>query len=218
MKFKPEQTHELDTLKYQVHKYDEDIVSNFPDLNNFRVVFTPENLPEPLDPDLVLKYLVLMYDPGSPGQSIPDLKRRRVWAMQVLNHEPPYPESIDDMLRWKIKEVNKMATMFLFIVGGEKYAIWKQAEAEMLEIIESKVEYNGNDIDEVKTYAEIQKIKRANLSAAAEMLEQSRSEFLQGEKSLELDRELTTFTLLDTLGLEPEIWVERYVKENMKNG
>lgn len=218
MKFKPETSSELDSLKYQFHKYDKDIVSNFPELNSFRKVFTPDSLPDPLDYDFVLKYIILMYDPGSPGQSIPDLKRRRVWAMQVLNHEPPYPESIDDMLRWKIKEVNKMTTMFLFIVGGEKYAIWKQAECEMLEIIESKVEYNGDDLDETKKYADIQKIKRDNLTAASKALEQSRTEFLQGEKSLELDRELTTFTLLDTLGLEPEIWVEIYVKENMKNG
>jgi len=212
MKFQPKESSELDNLKYPFHKYEDDIVSNFSDLNNFRKIFTPENLPEPLTADLVLKYIILMYDPGSPGQSYPDLKRRRVYAMQVLNHEPPYEDTIDNMLRWKIPMVNKMATMFLFIVGGEKYALWKQAEVEMLEIIESKVEYSGDDLDEAKTYAEIQRIKRQNLSLAAETLEKARSEFLQGEKSLELDRELTTFTLLDTLGLEPELWVERYVK------
>jgi len=203
---------ELDRLKYPFHKYEDDIVSNFADLNSFRVIFTPENLPSPITADLALKYVILMYDPGSPGQSIPDLKRRRVWAMQTLNFEPPYDEAIDDMLRWKIVPVNKMATVFLYIIGGEKYAVWKQAEVEMLEIIESKIEYNGDDIAEVEKYTKIQQLRRTNLTLAAETLEKARHEFLQGEKSLELDRELTTFTLMDTLGLEPEIWVERYVK------
>jgi len=139
---------EFEKLKYPIHKIpmDQPVLFEFSDLSKFSIIFSANDLPKQLDPDLVLRYLILMYDLGSPGQGIPDLKRRKTWAMQCLNVEPPYPKHITDMLAWKIKGVYRRAVYFLLLMGGEQYMVWKSADEARVR--ESELEINLEAEDE----------------------------------------------------------------------
>lgn len=201
-------------MQFPIHSLGEgeSVINSFSEFYSSRVFWRNKDGLGSLDPEFVLKYLIYMYDPFSPGQTIPDLRKRKAWCMQVLNVEQPYTDDINDMLRWKNKAVNKRAVVFMLIVGGEKYLMWKQALEEMMIIAELPIRYDGGDVDEEKTNAEVQRIRRANLSSAAKQAEEAKGVFLNMERSRDLEHELEEFTVVDSLGIMPEEYIRIFDK------
>jgi hypothetical protein len=207
---------EFSKLKYPIHKIPlgTPVLFEFKDLENFSVVFAANDLPKRLDPDIVLRYLIYMYDLGSPGQGIPDLKRRKTWALQCLNIEPPYDQYIVDMLSWKIKGVNRRAIYFLLLMGGEQYMVWKSAEEALLRYTELEIKLEAEDEAAQAKIIQAEKTRREIINMTMSQIAASKNDFLQGEKSKDLEDELTEFTLLDSLGIRPE----EYIREFEQNG
>jgi hypothetical protein len=207
---------EFGKLKYPIHKIPlgTPVLFEFKDLENFSVVFAANDLPKKLDPDIVLRYLIYMYDLGSPGQGIPDLKRRKTWALQCLNIEPPYEQYIVDMLSWKIKGVNRRAIYFLLLMGGEQYMVWKSAEEALLRYTELEIKLDAEDEAAQAKIIQAEKTRREIINMTMSQIAASKNDFLQGEKSKDLEDELTEFTLLDSLGIRPE----EYIREFEQNG
>lgn len=203
---------EFEKLKYPIHKIpmDQPVLFEFSDLSKFSIVFSANDLPKQLDPDLVLRYLIFMYDLGSPGQGIPDLKRRKTWVMQCLNIEPPYPKHITDMLSWKIKGVNRRAIYFLLLMGGEQYMVWKSAEEALLRYTELEIKLEAEDEVAQAKIVQAEKTRREIINMTMSQITASKNQFLQGEKSKDLDDELTEFTLLDSLGIRPEEYIREF--------
>lgn len=203
---------EFNKLKYPIHKIPlgTPVLFEFSDLSKFSIIFAANDLPKKLDPDIVMRYLIYMYDLGSPGQGIPDLKRRKVWALQCLNLEPPYDDVIKDMLNWKIKGVNRRAIYFLMLMGGEQYMVWKSAEEALLRYTELEIKLEAEDEVAQAKIVQAEKTRREIINMTMSQITASKTQFLQGEKSKELEEELTEFTLLDSLGIRPEEYVREF--------
>jgi hypothetical protein len=203
---------EFDKLKYPIHKIPlgQPVLYEFSDLSQFTAIFSAPDLPHDLDPDIVLRYLIYMYDLGSPGQGIPDLKRRKVWALQCLNIEPKYGTSITNMISWKIKGVNRRAVHFLVLMGGEQYMVWKSAEEALLRYTEMELKLEAEDEVAQAKIVQAEKTRREIINMTMSQIALAKNDFLQGEKSKDLEDELTEFTLLDTLGIRPEEYIREF--------
>ena len=59
-----------------------------------------------------------------------------------------------------------------------------------------------------------EKTRREIINMTMSQIASAKTDFLQGEKSKELEEELTEFTLLDSLGIRPE----EYIREFEQNG
>jgi hypothetical protein len=70
-------------IKYRIDKVSasDQVIFKFPDLMQFANIFASENgLPSNLTADFVMRYIILMYSPGSPGIEIyPMLSKRKTW-------------------------------------------------------------------------------------------------------------------------------------------
>jgi hypothetical protein len=184
------------------------VIFEFPELLVYKDVFLAPDLGG-LDSDFVLRYLIYMHDTGSPFNSEPNLKKRKAAVMFELGKSPENYTSLDvDMLQWKNKGVNRRFVFLCLILNNEKYLVWKSAMEALIRYTEMTIDL-PEDADEraTKTVVDTEKGRQELIKLTQVQLETARTEFLRGEKSTEVNNELMTFTLLDTLGLEPERWV-----------
>jgi hypothetical protein len=176
---------------------------DFPDFMVWQSEFAKDDMGG-LDPDFVFRFLCFMYDPQSPFSVYPDMNKRRSLVMREIEIEPPYAPDIDAMLRFENKGVNHRTILFLMIIGGEKYALWQHLLEKQIKVMETEVNLEDKDaITAEKTKIEILKTINKEITEA-------KKDFLMGEKSRELEKELTHFTLQETLGLRPEEYVRNY--------
>lgn len=206
--------HEYKAMRFNIRKLndDDDVLLKFSELMVYKNVFLANDL-DGLDPDFVLRYLIYMYDLGSPARATNDLRKRKAWAMSQLGVMPEqYTAKHMDMLLWRNKGVNRRFVVFCLIVGGENYVIWRRAEENLMRIAEQVIEFDNPafSIDEKKKAADTQKLYEQILKDVKNTLHEARNEFLQGEQARELEEELTQFTLRDTLGIRPEEYVRDY--------
>jgi hypothetical protein len=151
-----------------------------------------------------------MFDPLSPSQNIPDPKKRKVWAMQMIQQEPPYEQIWDSAIRWQIRAVNTRAIVFLMVAGSEKYAMWQYNLGKLLEIMSAEIKLEGEDEKATQAAMSAEKTKNDILKSLTSQISESKKEFLQGETSKELEQEALRFTLSDTLGIRPEEYIQAY--------
>lgn len=182
-------------------------IADFEEIKQFRSVFEADDT-KGLDNEMIFRYLCYMYDPNSPLiMNIPDVKRRKPQALQLVNIEPPYSDQIDTMLRWGNKGVNDRAVMFLYIVGGEKYATWQYLLEKQQSVMTAEIDMT--DKDAVTT----EKTKMDILKAITKEIDIAKQAFLNGEKSMELEKNLISFTLADSLGIRPEEYVRVFERD-----
>lgn len=210
--------HEYKTMRFNIRKLNEDdeVIFKFPELYVYKDVFLANDLGPDLDPDFVLRYLIYMYDLGSPARATNDLKKRKAWAMNELGRNPEsYTKAETDMLFWKNKGVNKRFVLFCLVVGGESYLIWKREEERLLRLTEQTITFDDPSfsIDEKKKAADTEKLYGQILNDVKKSLNEARNEFLQGEQARELEEELTQFTLKDTLGIRPEEYIRDFEQD-----
>lgn len=76
-------------MKYRVDILPETTkcVDAFPDIGDLAHIFdNDEDLPEDVDPDKVVRYLIYMYAPNTPlTLQIPDINKRKAWALKAVN-------------------------------------------------------------------------------------------------------------------------------------
>ncbi len=197
---------EYEKMTYKVHSIPkgEKVVMAFTDMAMFKEIFYAQDLPTEIDPDDLFRYIAYMYDMFSPMQGIQDLKKRKAQAMSLLNIEPPYTATIDAMLRWKLKPVNRRVITFLMVAYGEDYAIWKYNLEKMGQAMEVEINFEGGDEKATQAAISAEKTKTEILVKVRDEASTAKTRFLQGEKSRELEQDLVTFTLQDSLGIRME--------------
>lgn len=206
---------EFKKMRYNIRKIadDEEVLFKFPDLMTYKSVFLANDLGM-LSPDLVLRYLIYMYDLGSPARNIVDLRKRKAYVMQLLGVDlDNCDKNVTEMLRWRNKGVNRRAVYFLLLVGGSKYLVWQRELEKLAQLAILKIGLDEEDLDSKKKAAETEKLYGAIMKETMASLESAKDDFLEGEKSKELEDELITFTLSDTLGLRPEEYVRDFEQD-----
>jgi hypothetical protein len=100
------------------------------------------------------------------------------------------------------------------LMGGEQYMVWKSAEEALLRYTELEIKLEAEDEVAQAKIVQAEKTRREIINMTMSQIASSKTDFLQGEKSKELEDELTEFTLLDSLGIRPE----EYIREFEQNG
>jgi hypothetical protein len=206
---------EFKKMRYNIRKIagDEEVIYKFPDLMTYKSVFLANDMGQ-LDPDFVLRYLIYMYDLGSPARNIVDLKKRKAYVMQLLDvNLETCDKNVVEMLRWKNKGVNRRAVFFLLLIGGPKYMVWQRELEKLVQVATLNIGLDEESLDDKKKAAETEKLYGVIMKETLDSLERAKNDFLEGEKSKELEDELTAFTLSDTLGLRPEEYVRDFEQE-----
>jgi hypothetical protein len=182
-------------MKYRIDKIPmtDQVIFKFPDLMQFANIFASEiGMPQNVTADFVMRYIMLMYSPGSPGIEIyPMLAKRKTWALKELGVNPlvdgSFPTEYNELLLNKNQACRAKVVLFLRLQQPEDWAIMMRAE-EML--------YPEDPTD--------QKNHISNIESLRKQLSESRERFMQGEISKALENEITKFLAQDNLGIRPE--------------
>lgn len=189
-------------MKYRIDKVSasENVIFKFPDLSQHANIFASEiNLPQGLTADFVMRYIILMYSPGSPGVDIyPMLSKRKTWALRELGVEPSidgsFPTEYNQLTLNKNESVRAKIVLFLRLQQPEDWAIMMRAEDMLYDLLAMELPEEPTD----------QKNHIGNIESLRKQLSESRERFMQGEISKALENDITKFLAQDNLGIKPE--------------
>lgn len=109
-------------IKYPIHLLKTgDSIFDMGDLAPMRSVFEKQNDDEQafeLDPEFVLRYLILMYSPGSPAiEKFQQMGKRKTWVLSQLGVEPDaknmYPDNINYLVTYKCPSIVRKTSVFI---------------------------------------------------------------------------------------------------------
>lgn len=189
-------------MKYRIDKIPmtDQVIFKFPDLMQFANIFASEiGMPQNVTADFVMRYIMLMYSPGSPGIEIyPMLAKRKTWALKELGINPlvdgSFPTEYNELLLNKNQACRAKVVLFLRLQQPEDWAIMMRAEEMLYDLL--SLEFPEDPTD--------QKNHISNIESLRKQLSESRERFMQGEISKALENEITKFLAQDNLGIRPE--------------
>lgn len=189
-------------MKYRIDKIpsSEQVLFKFSDLSQHALIFGNTNgLPEEMSADFVMRYIILMYSPGSPGiEAYPQLNKRKSWALRELGIEPEmdgsYPRAYNDLVLNKLGNVRSKVILFLRLQQPEDWAIMIRAEEMLYNLLELNLPEDPSD----------QKNHLSNIETVRKQLTDARERFMQGETTKSLENEITKFLAQENLGIRPE--------------
>lgn len=189
-------------MKYRIDKIPmtDQVIFKFPDLMQFANIFASEiGMPQNVTADFVMRYIMLMYSPGSPGIEIyPMLAKRKTWALKELGVNPlvdgSFPTEYNELLLNKNQACRAKVVLFLRLQQPEDWAIMMRAEEMLYDLL--SLEFPEDPTD--------QKNHISNIESLRKQLSESRERFMQGEISKALENEITKFLAQDNLGIRPE--------------
>lgn len=189
-------------MKYRIDRIPstDQVLFKFHDLSQHATTFGQSiGLPSDITPDFVMRYIILMYSPGSPGiEAYPQLNKRKSWALRELGVEPhedgSYPKAYNDILLNKNANVRAKILLFLRLQQPEDWAIMIRAEEMLYNLLELELPEDPSD----------QKNHLANIETVRRQLSDARDRFMQGETTKSLENEITKFLAQENLGIRPE--------------
>lgn len=203
---------DFSTLKYRIDNIPEGekCIKHFPELMELAHIFdNSSDLPDDVTPDKVLRYLIYMYDPKTPLRThIPDLKKRKTTALQLINVEADENGEISDGFNelcslnrsWSIQRfvhfcmLHDTGNMLIAETNNEVMA--KMSEKLLLDVAGGR----ANDL----------KIMRNEIDEARIAFEQALDRMLQNEVNMKTI-EYVKFTIRqNTLGIRPEQYIREY--------
>jgi hypothetical protein len=216
-------------IRYPIHKLEEeeDVVQAFPDLSSVSI-FSDTSHPfvvtvydesgsayrqtlevtlGDLDNNFVMKYIILMYSPGSPAiEKYPQIGKRKTWVLSELgvmpDEENKYAPEYDDLLLNQNRLILKKAAVFLTLQQPADWAIMLKSSEDLQEVL-------GTPMPEDPT-KQVQRIKAVELLRQA--ISDSRSRLMDLETSKSLEAEIDEFMAYTTLGIRPEEFVMMGIK------
>jgi len=123
-------------IKYPIHKLkDDQDVFNYPDLLPFKEIFMQPSIAG-LDPVVEMKYMILMYSPGSPSFDEHKIYGKRItWVLNEIGIEPDasgkYPDVINYMTLSQLPVHNRKCSIFRSLQYPMDFQIMLHAESEM---------------------------------------------------------------------------------------
>ena len=190
----------------------ENVVERFADLSSLADVFLrTDDLPEGVDADKVMRYLIYMFSPNTPlRREIPDFNSRKKFVLKKINVDTDEHGNVSEGYAlmcamnedWIVDRFIKFTKLFRS-VEYEKLAVADARKAQLTHfILTSKVDKSSDD-------ANIQK----GLKGWEDDIRSALEEILQGEKSKAIVEKISFSIKMDNLGIRPEEYT-RFYKDN----
>lgn len=197
-------------LKYRVDQVPDSksIVMSYPDLGRLAHIFSSQgDMPMELTPDFVMRYIILMYAPGSPFVTdFSELKTRKAKVLAYLNvkveGKAQLPAHYNNLIAFKYGSVVDKAVLFLRLCKNHEWALLRAAEEKQFLLISQMF----------TKFADVQDEKRLQdaIKANMEMLKSLKESIVDREKSLELDEGVSQYLAEENLGIDPETYIVQY--------
>lgn len=125
----------LEGFKYPLHKLKdgESAIFKWPDIAAYADVFCADDIS--CDHETVMRYLILMYTPGSPAVlQHPHIGKRKTWVMELLGEEPDESGryvDYNDMLLIRGDGMRNRFVTFLMIQHSSDWSFMVHAQEEL---------------------------------------------------------------------------------------
>lgn len=175
------------------------VVEAFSELKELSILSLETGLPEGVDNDFVMKYIILMYSNGSPAiVNYPHIGKRKSWVMQELgvkpNAEKKFERGYNLMLTNKNELVLQKIAAFLSLQKPHSWQTWMKAEEQLYMVNGMAYPKEDKDANE--------RIKLIN--SLNEQIDLHKKKILEYEDSVIVETALDTFMAYQTLGIRPE--------------
>jgi hypothetical protein len=162
-------------FKYPIHtlRDGESAILAYRDLAQAATVFgSKEGMHPDLDPDFVMRYIILMYTPGTPAyDQHKDIGKRKTWVMSELNvmcrEDGTYPPQYNELLTLSSPGVRKKVATFLRLQHPTDWAIMCEAEERLYALIESE---SPKELNQAVTRGKLIEDARKRLEEATERI------------------------------------------------
>lgn len=202
-------------LKYNFHalKAGESIF-DMGDLAPLKDVFSTQGKEEKafdLDPEFVLKYLILMYSPGSPAiEKFQQMGKRKTWVLSQLGVEPDaknhYPDNINYLVTYKCAPVVRKTSVFLSLQKPIDWQIRLHGEEQLdrlLTMKERDEDEEGNISPSTLSLADELKLRQL-IEETRIQIEGATLRMMEAEPSLLQELDVERFAAQTYLGIRIE--------------
>jgi len=141
----------LSDFKYNLHqlKSGESAILKWPDIAAYADVFLADNLDAGVDPEVVMKYIILCYTPTSPMvHQHPHIGKRKTQVMKLLDldcDENGHYGEYNNVLLLRGDGIRNRVVTFLNIQHHLDYTIYVHAAEELDEILRLRVPSDAED-------------------------------------------------------------------------
>ena len=196
-------------MKYNFHalKKDESIF-DLGDLSPFKSVFSEQTQEEQdlgLDPEFVMKYIILMNSIGSPFiEKYTRLGQRKTEVMKELGIEPDsdntFPAQYDIMLRSQIPAVVRKISVFRTLQKPTDFAIMLSAEEELHNLLAPSAQ--GEEVNDLTMSDSLKKRQLVNL--LREQYDEAGQRLMDFNTDMLEQLDLQKFVAQSSLGIRQE--------------
>ncbi len=207
-------------MKYNFHSLKKgESIFDLGDLSPFKDVFSVQTEEESdlgLDPEFVMKYVILMNSIGSPFiEKYPRLGQRKTEVMKELGVEADnkgsYPPQYDLLLRSQIPTVVRKISVFRTLQKPTDFAIMLSAEEELHTLLAPSPEGEVNEL----TMADSLK-KRQLVTILREQYEEARQKLVDFTTDLMEQLDIEKFVAQSSLGIRQEETINIMAKIGFK--
>lgn len=191
---------EYGKLRYPIHNLKEgESVFTIPILNEIPVFKQEVGLPNGVDNETLMKYIILCYSRTSPAvEKYSNIGKRKTWVMNELgipqNSNKEYSEGWNSVLmNYNPLAVQKIAA-FLTLDSPDDWATLISASEQLFAILQLPYPKEDRDANE--------RIKQIN--SLKEQIKSSKEEVLKIDTAAVIEMGLGVFKAYSTLGLRPE--------------
>lgn len=181
-------------IKYPIHKLKKgESALDLLDLATVKEHFaqTEREQIEGLDPEFVIRYIILMNSPGSPAFMHDHIGKRKTWVLKELGIEPDangrYEDGVNNMVLKKIPEINRKIVVFNTLQRPADWSILMHSQETLFELLnpEDKEDGQGYSAEETKKRFEVIETVRKAYNSALERLNEHNADLIQ-QNSIEL--------------------------------
>lgn len=189
---------------------DEQVIEKFPDLLSKADVFCRDDVPEGVDTDKVLRYLIYMYAPGTPLDEIPDIPARKNYVLKKLGIMEGDDEDVlsgyGEMCAinkpWIVERFITFTSFHCSIDYGIMHTAMIRVQTIQKALLTAEIDKSTDDSNYQK-----------GLEGWRVKYEEARERITKGEQSVILQRAMNFMISAKTLGISPEefsrVWREK---------
>lgn len=182
----------------------EKVIDHFSDLSSqAHVLDREDDLPDGVEADKVLRYLILMFSPNTPVRdAYPDINQRKKYCLLKLNllsGDDAASDGYSQMCMMNEEWIIERFITFTRLFCSEDYTIMATAEARIEAMQRSLMTLDSSKSQDDKNYQE-------GLERWRKTLVDARNRIMNDESSIVLQRSITFSVRSESLGLEPESW------------
>lgn len=184
------------------------VVEKFSDLSTQADVFMREDdLPEGVDGDIVMRYLIYMFSPNSPVvAAFPDIQKRKQFVLNKLGvtaneseENGNVPDGYGEMCLMKSEWIIDRFIAFSSLHASEDYSIANMAAIQIQAMQRGLMTTPITRATDYKAYSD-------GLENWRKTLVEARQRIMQDENSITLQRAVTFTIRSQALGIQPEIY------------